>query len=64
MTTKPLSSIEPLLTIQDAAAILKTCTKTVRRRIAQGDIAVVRNRRLIRIRHEDFERFLVRHRHG
>ena len=48
MTTKPLSSIEPLLTSQDAA----------------GDLAVVRNRRVIPIRREDFERFLARHRHG
>ena len=36
-----------LLTIREVAAIQKTCERTVRRRIAAGDLIAVRDGRLL-----------------
>ena len=50
---------EPLMTGKDVAADMKASVKTVRRRIAAGDLAVIRDGRLIRIRPKDYRAYLV-----
>jgi excisionase family DNA binding protein len=42
-----------LLTIQDVAEIQKICERTVRRRIAAGELPAVRDGRLLRVRARD-----------
>jgi excisionase family DNA binding protein len=64
MTTKPNSPTVPLLTIKEVAAILHCCTKTVRRLIAKKELAVVKLGRWIRVRQDDLDRFILRHRFG
>ena len=56
--------IEPLLTVAEAAGILKCSLKTIRRRIDGGDLAVVRDGKLIRVRPEDLRRYITSRRHG
>lgn len=46
-----------LLTVDQAAAYLAVCSKTVRRRIADGDLRARRIGRAIRIDHEDLKTF-------
>ena len=50
---------ERLMTVKDVATAMKASTKTVRRRIEAGDLPVVRDGRLIRIRPMDFRRYLA-----
>lgn len=64
MTTKPPNPPAPLLTIKQAAAALNSCTKTVHRLIAKHELAVVKLGRFIRVREDDLERFIARHRLG
>ncbi len=42
-----------LLTIREVAEIQKTCERTVRRRISAGELAAVREGRLLRVRARD-----------
>jgi excisionase family DNA binding protein len=49
-----------LHTLQETAAILKLCTRTVRRMIEAGDLKAVRIGRSVRIRDEDLELCLLR----
>ncbi len=49
---------EPLMTVKDVAAGMKASEKTVRRRIAAGELPVIRDGRLIRIRPKDYRRYL------
>ncbi len=59
MTTN--ATLRPRLhTLQEAAAILKLCTRTVRRMIEAGDLKALRVGRSIRIKDEDLELYLVR----
>ena len=51
-----------LLTINDAAALLKVSPKTVRRLIKSGELPVVRIGRLVRIRPEDAADLIARKR--
>lgn len=53
-----------LLTLQDTAAALGCSVKTLRRRIADGQLAVIRDGRLVRVDPEDFERYLRSRRFG
>ena len=46
-----------LLTIREVAAIQKICVRTVRRRIAAGELPAVRDGRLLRVRARDLRRY-------
>ena len=48
---------EPLLTIKEVAAIQKTCERTVRRRIAAGELPALRDGRLVRVRPRDLRAY-------
>ena len=50
---------EPLMTVKEMAADMKVSEKTVRRRIAAGDLPVIRDGRLIRIRPKDYRTYLI-----
>lgn len=50
---------EPLMTVKDVAAAMKASVKTVRRRITAGDLPVIRDGRLIRIRPTDYRNYLI-----
>jgi excisionase family DNA binding protein len=52
-------TLQPLLTVRDAAARLNVSTKTIRRRIVDGDIAVVRIGRSVRIDQRALERYVA-----
>jgi excisionase family DNA binding protein len=56
--------MQRLLTIEEAAGVLNVSPKTIRRRIRAGEMAVIRDGRIIRIRPEDLARYLSQHRHG
>ncbi len=49
---------EPLMTVKDVAAEMKASVKTVHRRIAAGELPVIRDGRLIRIRPKDYRSYL------
>ncbi len=49
---------EPLMTVKDVAAGMNASEKTVRRRIAAGELPVIRDGRLIRIRPKDYRSYL------
>ncbi len=49
---------EPLMTVKDVAAEMKASEKTVPRRIAAGELPVIRDGRLIRIRPKDYRSYL------
>jgi excisionase family DNA binding protein len=49
-----------LHTLQEAAAILKLCTRTVRRMIEREELKALRIGRAIRIKDEDLELYLLR----
>ena len=50
---------EPLMTVKDVAAEMKASEKTIRRRIAVGELAAIRDGRMIRIRPKDYRRYLI-----
>jgi excisionase family DNA binding protein len=50
--------LEPLLTVEETAAALRVCTRTVRRAIKSGELPAVRLGRQYRIRRRDLEWFL------
>jgi excisionase family DNA binding protein len=56
--TKREEVSEPLMTVKDVAADMKASEKTVRRRIAAGELPVIRDGRMIRIRPKDYRRYL------
>ena len=49
---------EPLMTVREVAAAMNASEKTIRRRIAAGELPVIRDGRLIRIRPKDYRRYL------
>lgn len=51
-----------LLTVEEVADVLRTSTKTVRRRISVGDLPCIRDGRLVRVLADDLERYLAAHR--
>ena len=51
-------SIEPLLTLMEAASVLKVCVKTLRREISRGVLPVVRIGRALRIRPADLRQYM------
>ena len=56
--TKPAR--QRLHTLQDAAAILQLCTRTVRRMIDRGELKSLQVGRCIRIENDDLELYLLR----
>lgn len=62
--TKELNT-EALLTIGDAARILKVCVRTIRRMIDRTDdrLPVIRIGGAIRISPTDLQRYIAAHRH-
>ncbi len=53
-----------LLTLQESAATLNCSLKTIRRRISDGQIAVIRDGRLIRVHPDDLDRYVRSRRFG
>ncbi len=49
---------EPLMTVREVATGMNASEKTVRRRIAAGELPVIRDGRMIRIRPKDYRRYL------
>ncbi len=49
---------EPLMTVKELATEMNASEKTVRRRIAAGELPVIRDGRMIRIRPKDYRRYL------
>ncbi len=49
---------EPLMTVKEVAAAMNASEKTIRRRIAAGELPVIRDGRLIRIRPKDYRSYL------
>ncbi len=47
-----------LLTLQDAADILNTSMKTLRRRIDAGELPVIRDERIVRVHPADLARYI------
>ncbi len=52
---------EPLLTLQQAAELLRCSTQTLRRRIARGELPAFRDRRLLRLRPADVAAYVAKH---
>jgi excisionase family DNA binding protein len=50
---------EPLLTIAEVARVLNQSEKTVRRRIARGELTVFRDGRIIRVRPIDVRTYIA-----
>jgi excisionase family DNA binding protein len=48
-----------LLTVDQVAAELVCCTKTVRKLIATGELPAFRHGRLVRVRRSDLDRFIL-----
>mgnify|MGYP002640911865 CR=1 FL=1 len=57
--TKRDNGSEPLMTIKQVAADMQASEKTIRRRIAEGDLPVIRDGRMIRIRPRDYRNYLI-----
>ena len=49
---------EPLMTVKEVATGMKASEKTVRRRIAAGELPVIRDGRMVRIRPKDYRSYL------
>ena len=62
--TKSISLIEPLLTIEECAAILNTSIKTVRRRITDKELPVIRDGGVVRVRPDDLRAYIAIRRCG
>ena len=55
---------ERLLTVEEVARILGCSIKTIRRRIDKGELAVIRDGRLIRAHPDDLRRYIAQRRFG
>ena len=49
---------EPLMTVKEVATGMNASEKTVRRRIGAGELPVIRDGRMIRIRPKDYRQYL------
>ena len=63
MSTGPMrktddAALPRLLTLQDAAGILNTSMKTLRRRIDAGQLPVIRDGRIVRVHPADLQRYI------
>ncbi len=64
--TKPSKAEPPLrlLTLEDARQVLGCSLKTLRRRVEDGALAVIRDGRLIRVHPDDLARYIQQRRYG
>ena len=53
------AALPRLLMLQDAADILNTSMKTLRRRINAGQLPVIRDGRIVRVHPNDVERYIA-----
>jgi excisionase family DNA binding protein len=58
--TLSTSRLPRLLTVAETAVYLRLCTKTVRRKIAQGELAAHRDGRVVRIAEPDLLAYTAR----
>lgn len=58
MSKTEQAALTPLLTLQDSADILRVSLKTLRRRIDAGELAVIRDGRILRVHPNDLERYI------
>ena len=52
------TALPQLLTLQDAAGILNTSMKTLRRRIDADQLPVIRDGRIVRVHPRDLQRYI------
>ena len=57
--SRPGDPLPRLLSLADAAAILGCSLKTLRRRIEEGQLPVIRDGRLVRIHPQDLTRYVA-----
>jgi excisionase family DNA binding protein len=55
--TREINQPERLLTIKEVANLQQTCERTIRRRIASGELPAIRDGRLIRVRARDLRAY-------
>ena len=60
----PVPPREPLLTVLEVALALNTSEKTVRRRIKAGELPVIQDGRIVRIRPDDLRAYIALRRIG
>ena len=60
--TKSTTTLEPLLTIKQLAALLNVSVKTVRRRIASGKLVAIRDGAIVRIDPKEVRAYRAEHR--
>lgn len=56
---RPKKISAPLLTIDDAAFLLRVSKKTISRRIASGQLAAIHDGRIVRIHREAVDAFVA-----
>ena len=58
--TKQHDDLERLLTVREVAHLENTCTRTIRRRIASGELLAIRYDRQLRVRPRDLQNYRLR----
>ena len=58
--TKQQDDLERLLTVREVAHLENTCTRTIRRRIASGELLAIRYDRQLRVRPRDLQNYRLR----
>jgi len=61
--TKQQYDLERLLTIREVAHLENTCERTIRRRVASGELPAIRYGRQLRIRPRDLQIYRLRRLH-
>ena len=62
--TRQADPLEALLTIEETAKVMNSSVKTIHRRIKSGDLPVIRDGRIVRIRPEDLRLYISQRRFG
>jgi excisionase family DNA binding protein len=57
--TGDVSGLSRLLTLREVSAILGVSLKTLQRRIAAGELPVIRDGRVVRVHPQDLARFVA-----
>jgi len=58
--TKQQYDVERLLTVKEVAHLENTCERTIRRRIASGELPAIRYGRQLRVRPRDLQGYRLR----
>ena len=53
-----------LLSLKESSAVLGCSMKTLRRRVAARELAIIRDGRMIRVHPDDLRRYIQQRRHG